>query len=91
MADWPNGNAAAFGEELAIQVAEAAKFYLELRRLNPTATITFTGHSMGGGLASLMAVFFSEAATTFDPAPFGLSADSPVVVEQLRAELVGPS
>lgn len=36
---------------------------------NPTAHITLTGHSLGGSLASLVAVFFGETAFTFDQVP----------------------
>ena len=36
----------------------------------PDAIISFTGHSLGGGLASIMAVFFNKNATVFDLAPF---------------------
>ena len=35
----------------------------------------FTGHSLGGGLASLMAVWFDRQAHVFAPAPFQASAD----------------
>ncbi len=55
------------------QLGEAAAFYLGLRQIYPNATFSFTGHSLGGGLASLMAVFFDKTATTFDQAPFALS------------------
>ena len=41
--------------------------------------ITFTGHSLGAGLASLMAVYFNKQATVFDEAPFQASALSPIV------------
>lgn len=34
------------------------------------ATITFTGHSLGGGLASIMSILFDKPAYVFDPAPF---------------------
>jgi len=52
------------------QLGQAAAYYLEIKALNPGATISFTGHSLGGGLASLMSVFFGETAYTFDQAPF---------------------
>ncbi len=56
------------------QLRQAADYYLQIKGVNANATITFTGHSLGGGLASLMAVFFGESATTFDQAPFLRSA-----------------
>jgi hypothetical protein len=56
------------------QLLQAATYYLDIKAANPTATITFTGHSLGGGLAALMAVFFGEKAQTFDQAPFAQSA-----------------
>ena len=40
----------------------------------PTAPITLTGHSLGGGLASLLATYFDLPAVVFDPAPFGAAA-----------------
>ena len=36
--------------------------------------ISFTGHSLGGGLASMMSVWFDRPATTFAQGPFGLAA-----------------
>ena len=36
--------------------------------------LSFTGHSLGGGLASMMAVFFDKPATTFAEAPFESAA-----------------
>lgn len=59
---------------LCDQLRQAADYYLQVKAENPDATITFTGHSLGGGLASLMAVFFDESAYTFDQAPFLRSA-----------------
>jgi RTX calcium-binding nonapeptide repeat (4 copies)/Lipase (class 3) len=35
-----------------------------------TSNITFTGHSLGGGLAAMMAVYFERPAYVFAPAPF---------------------
>lgn len=57
------------------QLYQAAEYYMKVKASNPTANITFTGHSLGGGLASLMAVFFNETALTFDQAPFRNSAN----------------
>ncbi|MBU1052982.1 MAG: hypothetical protein KKC46_04030 [Proteobacteria bacterium] len=63
------------------QIFEAMTYYFEVKAANPNADITFTGHSLGGGLASLMAVFFDKKATVFDQAPFQLAALSqPVII-----------
>ena len=60
------------------QVVSAALFYEAVKAANPGANITFTGHSLGGGMASLMAVYFDRPATTFDQAPFLATAANPV-------------
>ncbi|MEW6677070.1 MAG: hypothetical protein AB1421_04040 [Pseudomonadota bacterium] len=87
--DWVLANLpAGSGAFLAPQVTDAAKFYLDILNANPTANISFTGHSLGGGLASLMAVYFDRPATVFDEAPFEKSADSLDIVDDLRAELL---
>jgi hypothetical protein len=38
--------------------------------------ITLTGHSLGGGLAAMMAVYFDQPAKVFAPAPFRSSVDA---------------
>lgn len=86
-ADWLTGNAAAFSLPTS-QVFEAMKFYLDVKAANQGASITFTGHSLGGGLASLMGVFFDKQAVTFDEAPFGLTAINPVLISALEAYLL---
>ncbi|MEN3109662.1 calcium-binding protein [Uliginosibacterium paludis] len=43
---------------------------IELVLRNYKDDISFTGHSLGGGLASVMAILFDKRATVFDPAPF---------------------
>jgi len=68
--DWLANGELASGGNFAQQLAEAASYYLDVKADNPNAHITLTGHSLGGGLASLMAVFFNETAVTFDQAPF---------------------
>lgn len=56
---------------LSAQLKQAADYYLAVRASVPEGTkITLTGHSLGAGLASLIAVFFNETAVTFDQAPF---------------------
>lgn len=81
--DWATGNIpAAFVPLFATQVYQAAEFYL--RAVNSTKAlskgsalkVSFTGHSLGGGLASLMAVFFDKPAVVFDEAPFAATAKS---------------
>lgn len=76
-ADWTGDIAADLAlaaGNLTAQLREAAEYYLQVREANPTANITFTGHSLGGGLAALMGVFFNLPAHTFDQAPFLNSA-----------------
>lgn len=43
------------------QVIAAIQYYADIRAAFPDAQITFTGHSLGAGLASLMSVFFNHA------------------------------
>ena len=71
--DWlaNSGLALGLGSE---QLKQAALYYLEVKAANPGAIISFTGHSLGGGLAALMGVLFDEKAVTFDQAPFANSA-----------------
>ena len=69
------------------QLLDAALFYQAVKTANPNANITFTGHSLGGGLASLMSVYFDKPATTFAEAPFLLTAVNPVVTGLLGASL----
>ena len=57
----------------SVQLLQAAEYYLQVKAVNPDAVITFTGHSLGGGLAALMGVFFNQQAVTFDQAPFANS------------------
>ncbi|MDX1253600.1 MAG: DUF2974 domain-containing protein [Gammaproteobacteria bacterium] len=65
------------------QLRQATEYYMQVKAINPNADITFTGHSLGGGLAALMGVFFNEKAVTFDQALFGNSANSLVAADLL--------
>ncbi|MFA7062483.1 MAG: hypothetical protein WC156_16885, partial [Pedobacter sp.] len=57
----------------SVQLLQAAEYYMQVKAVNPNAEITFTGHSLGGGLAALIGVFFNKQAVTFDQAPFWMS------------------
>ncbi|MDP1634177.1 MAG: hypothetical protein Q8L69_05800, partial [Gallionellaceae bacterium] len=75
--DWLYGNFPTALGMLSEQLKQAADYYLQVKASAPAdATISFTGHSLGGGLASLMAVMFDASATTFDQAPFRSAAES---------------
>ena len=84
--DWvANVNlATGFGSE---QLLQAAKYYLQVKAANSNATITLTGHSLGGGLAALVGVFFGVHATTFDQAPFANSAEENLLTPDVAANL----
>jgi VCBS repeat-containing protein len=60
----------------SLQAIAAAQFYqdIEDNPLYADYAISFTGHSLGGGLASIMAVWFDRKATVFDVAPFKTGA-----------------
>lgn len=88
--DWVTGNApGGTAVTLAPQIIDAAKFYLDIVKANPgISNFSFTGHSLGGGLASLMSVYFDKPAVVFDEAPFQKSADSAKVVDELKRTLL---
>ena len=51
-------------------MVDAVEYYLQVKASVPAGTtISLTGHSLGGALASLVGVFFGVPATTFDQVP----------------------
>jgi VCBS repeat-containing protein len=89
VADFLSGNVPLAVGRYAEQAYQAALLYQRvLANATLSDNITFTGHSLGGGLASLMAVWFDRPAYVFAPAPFQLSADgfqSTVVPDAISA------
>ncbi len=69
------------------QLRLAAQYYLQVQAANPGATISFTVHSLGGGLAALMGAFFGKQAITFDQAPFANSAEASLIPPDVAASL----
>lgn len=53
--------------------------------------VRFTGHSLGGGIAATMAVWFNRPATVFDPAPTQAVATDLAVVNSVIGLLGGGS
>ena len=72
--DWRNNFEMGLGANSTIdaesQFVQAIKFVLQVMEKHPNTPISFTGHSLGGGLASAMSVLFDKNAYVFDPAPF---------------------
>ncbi|MFB2538507.1 MULTISPECIES: calcium-binding protein [unclassified Acinetobacter] len=89
--DWIFGNlSSALGKSLGTgdqgHLAQAAIFYHQVKEAYPNAQITFTGQSLGGGLASVMSVWFNRPSYAFDPAQFKSSVlDSTVGSSTLSA------
>lgn len=75
----------------SIQVPNAALAYERVLQKYGTdisgSNITLTGHSLGGGLASVMAVWYNRPAVVFNEAPFQLTAANPVQLGIVRAFL----
>jgi len=67
------------------RLRDAALYYAAIKEAMPNGTeFSFTGHSLGGGLAALLAVYFDEPAVVFDQAPFREAA-----LTNLQTDIVG--
>jgi len=81
-------DAALLAGQWSAQLLRAAEYYMQVKALYPQATITFTGHSLGGGLAALMGVFFNKNVVAFDQAPFRLAAMNVDIAMALKDILI---
>ena len=90
ISDFFNGNIPLALGMYGEQALYATKLYQRVKA-DPSLSdnISFTGHSLGGGLASLMAVWFNRPATVFAAAPFQASADK--MQDVLLASLAKPA
>jgi Ca2+-binding RTX toxin-like protein len=74
------------------QANEAAAYYLKVAAdfapfIGAGFEVSFTGHSLGGGLAAIMGVWFDRPAVVFDDAPFRLGAWSPLTIGAAEAAI----
>lgn len=75
--DWEHGNIAlADGDLEALQWVSAQAFIDMVIADNMGYGVTFTGHSLGGGLAALASVKYGHESYIFAPAPFRETADN---------------
>jgi len=70
----------------SVQASAAAVVFAQARE-QYGANITLTGHSLGGGLASIMSVWFNRPAVVFDHAAFELAARNPLFVQASKVAL----
>jgi hypothetical protein len=84
--DWLTNFGVSVGQEV-----QAAQVYARILREHGSdaqgSNITFTGHSLGGGIAATMSVWFNRPAVVFDAAPSERFAKEPIhiadVIDQL--------
>ncbi len=84
LADFLNGNIPLTAGASSPELDDAVRVYEAVKAQNAASqtpkAISFTGHSLGGGLASVMGALFDVPTTVFDPASFGLSLVSPTIL-----------
>jgi Ca2+-binding RTX toxin-like protein len=87
--DWFLTNLGAGIGLITPQLMQAALLYKRIERENPGAQISFTGHSLGGGIASVLAVWFNREATIFAPAPFENAAFNATLLRDISSAFQG--
>lgn len=85
-ADYLGTNIPAGTGQPSLQIPNAALVYQQVKE-KYGGNITLSGHSLGGGIASVLAVWFNRPAVVFDEAPFQLSAANPVIYALVKAQL----
>jgi Ca2+-binding RTX toxin-like protein len=79
LSDWLTNGAETLGTP-STQIVSALKLVANLQHAGiDLSKVTFTGHSLGGGLAAIMGVFFGRPAVTFAAAPFAQSVENVLV------------
>jgi len=71
----------------SLQVSAAALIAARTIETYGAQNVSFSGHSLGGGLASIMGVWFNRPAVVFDHAPFELAARNPLFVQASKVAL----
>ena len=84
--DWLSNGLAGTGILPSPQIAGAAKVYIEAKAAHGP-NITLSGHSLGGGLASVIAVWFNRPAVVFDEGPFEATALNPLIMAAVAASV----
>jgi RTX calcium-binding nonapeptide repeat (4 copies) len=92
MMGWDGGNnIGLYTGFAASQAQQAAAVYAKVLQLygsDPAGSnISFTEHSLGGGLAGIMSAWFDRPSIVFDPAPFQNTAESGFAVNQVISSL----
>jgi pimeloyl-ACP methyl ester carboxylesterase len=89
LSDFMSGNIPSVLGQRGQQMLQAAALYQQVRAVQGS-NITFTGHSLGGGIASVMAVWFNQPAVVFAPAPFQACADDTQTKAAVFVGVTGP-
>jgi hypothetical protein len=80
--DFITGNAFLASGAFSGQLGDALDLYFRVLSRDGinASSVSFTGHSLGGGLASIMSVWANKPATVFAAAPFEAAAKNPLLM-----------